>query len=99
MSRIYIIFYVLLLGNISFAEVFHLQPGEDAQQRIQEAMILAKPGDTIQLDEGERIPKDLSKEGIEKMILSNAKISQLTNEKSVKKVIIVPEKIINIVVN
>lgn len=52
MSRIYIIFYVLLLGNISFAEVFHLQPGEDAQQRIQEAMILAKPGDTIQLDEG-----------------------------------------------
>ena len=52
MSRIYIIFYVLLLGNISFAEVFHLQPGKDAQQRIQEAMILAKPGDTIQLDEG-----------------------------------------------
>lgn len=52
MSRIYIIFYVLLLGNISFAEVFHLQPGEDAQQRIQEAMILAKPGDTIHLDEG-----------------------------------------------
>ena len=43
---------MLLLGNISFAEVFHLQPGEDAQQRIQEAMILAKPGDTIQLDEG-----------------------------------------------
>ena len=52
MSKINIIFYFLLIGNIGFADVYNINPGKDAQERIQEAMILAEPGDIIQLDEG-----------------------------------------------
>ena len=52
MSKINIIFYFLLIGNIGFADIYNINPGKDAQERIQEAMILAEPGDIIQLDEG-----------------------------------------------
>ena len=45
------------------------------------------------------IPKNLSDSDIEKIILSNTKVSQLINNKKVKKIIIVKEKIINIVLN
>ena len=44
------------------------------------------------------IPKGLSKENIEKIVISNEKISQLTKDKKIIKIIIVEEKIINIVV-
>ena len=44
------------------------------------------------------IKKDLSNQDIEKIILSNEKIIQLTKNKTVQKIIIVKEKIINIVI-
>ena len=34
------------------AGIHYIEPGEDIQERLQEAMILSKPGDTIQLKEG-----------------------------------------------
>ena len=45
------------------------------------------------------IPKESSNDHIEKMIISNDKILKLISGKSIKKVIIVREKIINIVLN
>ena len=44
------------------------------------------------------IKKDLINKDIEKIILSNEKIIQLTKNKTVQKIIIVKEKIINIVI-
>jgi parallel beta-helix repeat protein len=52
MNKACIIFCCLLLNDIVFADIHYIKPSEDIQERLQEAMILAKPGDTIQLDEG-----------------------------------------------
>ena len=40
------------LASPAFAETITVAPGEDAQDRLQEALILAEPGDEIVLDGG-----------------------------------------------
>ena len=40
------------LASPAFAETITVAPGEDAQDRLQEALILAEPGDEIVLDAG-----------------------------------------------
>ena len=52
MNKACIIFCCLLLNVIVFADIHYIKPSEDSQERLQEAMILAEPGDTIQLEEG-----------------------------------------------
>ena len=36
----------------AYSEVIIIQPSEDSQERLQEALILANPGDIIQLTTG-----------------------------------------------
>ena len=45
------------------------------------------------------IANNLNKNEIEKIIYSNDKIKQILTGSTVKKIIIIPEKIINIVIN
>ena len=52
MNKAYIFCCCLLLSNFVIAGIHYIEPGEDIQERLQEAMILSKPGDTIQLKEG-----------------------------------------------
>ena len=42
----------LLVSFNAFSEIIIIPPSENAQEQIQEAMILAKPGDEIQLTTG-----------------------------------------------
>ena len=44
----FVLFYSLICG----AQVIAIENGPDIQEKLQEALILAKPGDTIRLAEG-----------------------------------------------
>ena len=52
MYRTVLVAAALAFGNPALAETITVGPGENAQERLQEALILAEPGDTIQLEAG-----------------------------------------------
>ena len=52
MNKTCILYCCLLLSNFVIADIHYIEPGKEIQERLQEAMILSKPGDTIQLEEG-----------------------------------------------
>ena len=57
--QIFLIHLILLLVSFNaFSEIIIIPPSENAQEQIQEAMILAKPGDEIQLTTGVYIIED-----------------------------------------
>ncbi|PZT85166.1 MAG: hypothetical protein DI637_12675 [Citromicrobium sp.] len=52
MIRTSLVATLLCLASPAFAETHTIAPGEGAQERLQEALILAQPGDDIVLSEG-----------------------------------------------
>ncbi len=46
------IFCLLFFSHVIHAEIYNIGPGLNSQEQLQELMILARPGDTIQLKEG-----------------------------------------------
>ena len=59
MNKTCILYCCLLLSNFVIADIHYIEPGKEIQERLQEAMILSKPGDTIQLEEGHYELNDL----------------------------------------
>jgi len=45
------------------------------------------------------VPKDISKEELEKLALADQKVQEWTNDKTIRKIIVVPGKLVNIVAN
>jgi parallel beta-helix repeat protein len=58
MIRITIAAALLVGAAPAFAATHHVDPGEDAQAKLQEALILAQPGDTVELGAGRFVLDD-----------------------------------------
>ena len=50
--KFFLLVFSLVFSSLSNAENWFIKPSSNSQEEIQEALILAEPGDTIQLAEG-----------------------------------------------
>ena len=52
MRKLFVFLFIINLSQLVQADIITIEPGSEVQERLQEALILAKSGDTIQLVAG-----------------------------------------------